>query len=203
MIHSKSYIAILILFLLIPLNAFCKEATNSNHAVIDFLKSVNKEANNLSLFATAINLKLLTKSQVFEISTADTIPLRIWHLVVDKSGGKWILSYNDIEKINKFIIAQDLNLKNKRDYMDYSTLFLTLACDDEKPIDYEKIKDKTNIKDEFKYILINFKFDETQDKSINMTFFSRNSTGSIKMWRLLIKATGEITKLDKTLITYN
>jgi len=175
-----------------------------SRSAVSFVEKNIREAQGLSLFVSQIsNLKLITKHKVYSVSSASSIPLSSWKVVVDEKGGTSILSYSDIENLNKFIASEMIDLNSKKDFQNYIDLFIILAANNSKLIEESDLKDKTRIKDEFAETKIASKIEEIAGEQIRIRFFSSTPTGSIKMWNLVIKANGEIKKLNKTDISYN
>lgn len=170
---------------------------------VDLIKKTEKDMKESGLYATEIyDLRLITTNRIYRVSTADTIPFRNWYVVINESGTPMLHSFTKIRQFNSFIKSESMRLRTKKDFYSYMEVFAAIAIQGESLADDNFKLNKEHLKDEFKKIPIKKRVVKTPKGLYRLTFFTTDSTGSVKIWRITITSSGLVRKIKRANITY-
>jgi len=200
--YLKYKIALLIIFIFfIPNKIYAKSKSEIHEAIKESVLENEGESEDIELFVDEYyGLKLIKNNRVFKISSADVIPFKTWYVVLDESDNPLLLSYKRSREFNNFIKKEALKLKKKKDFLNFLKVFIILATSNETILGKSSLYDKTRIKEEHKNLKLSPQIAKGKKGIYRLTFFTINSTGSIKMWQVFIDNKGLIDKvLEKTI----
>jgi len=198
----KTLIAGIVLFLSY---APCSNAARKGKLesiALSYVKDNYKSARKSTLFASQTHqVKLIGKHSVIKVSTADTIPFMNWYVVIDNSGKAKVLSHKNLKEFNGFIKKEALQLKTNSDFYRFIETFTVLACESETLATSSDITDRNNLRSEFKKLRIKIGIKTGRKGLVLLTFYTANTTRTVKMWRLTVNRKGYILKIKKAIVT--